>query len=100
MLFGCSTANFGPLSRGQPQSPDVNHCILHFRPEGHREPRNKVGSLSLAERLVGIEPGTFQFLVQRLNPLIHSPKISYFERGLSKNIENVNFIFSFKPSPF
>ena len=33
-------ANFGPLSRGQPHSPNVNHCIfLHFRPEGHREPR-------------------------------------------------------------
>ena len=27
-------------------SADVNHCILHFRPKGHREPRNEVGSLS------------------------------------------------------
>ena len=36
LLFGCPTANFGPLSRGQPHSPDVNHCVLHFRPEGHR----------------------------------------------------------------
>ena len=35
-------ANFGPLSRGQPHSPDVNHCVLHFRPEGHREPRCEV----------------------------------------------------------
>ena len=68
-------ANFGPLSRGQPHSPDVNHCVfLHFRPEGHREPRNEVGSLSLAEHLVGFEPGTFQFLLQRLNPLGHSPQ--------------------------
>ena len=33
------TANFGPLSRGQPHSPDVNHCVLHIQPEGHREPR-------------------------------------------------------------
>ena len=39
LLFGCPTANFGPLSRGQPHSPDVNHCVLHIRPEGHREPR-------------------------------------------------------------
>ena len=24
-------------------SPDVNHCVfLHFRPEGHPEPRNEV----------------------------------------------------------
>ena len=23
-------ANFGPLSRGQPDLPNVNHCVLHF----------------------------------------------------------------------
>ena len=28
LLFGCPTANFGPLSRGQPQSPYVNHCVF------------------------------------------------------------------------
>ena len=67
-------ANFGPLSRGQPHSPDVNHCVLHFRPEGHREPRSEVGSLSPAERLLGFEPGNFRFLQQRLNPLGHSPQ--------------------------
>ena len=27
-------------------------------------------------------------------------KIMYFERGLSKSIKKVNFIFSFEPSPF
>ena len=27
-------------------------------------------------------------------------KIRYFERGLSKTLEKVNFIFSFEPSPF
>ena len=64
-------ANFGPLSRGQPHSPDVNHCVLHFRPEGHREPHNEVGSLSPAEHLVGFELETFQFLLQCLNPLGH-----------------------------
>ena len=74
LLFGCPMANFGPLSRGQPHSPDVNHCVLHFRPEGHREPRNEVGSLSPAKRLLGFEPGTFQFLVQCLDPLDHSPQ--------------------------
>ena len=53
-------------------SLDVNQDVLDFRPEGHREPRNKVGSLSPAERLLGFESGTFQFLLQRLNPLGHS----------------------------
>ena len=56
-FFNCYLA--APLSRGQPHSPDVNHCILHFQPEGYREPHNEVGTLSLAERLVGFEPGTF-----------------------------------------
>ena len=37
-------ANFGPLSRGQPQSPDVNHCISHIPPEGHQEPREVIGN--------------------------------------------------------
>ena len=27
-------------------------------------------------------------------------RIRYFERGLSKTFEKVNFILSFKPSPF
>ena len=44
-------------------------AFVHTQPEGHREPRNEVGSLSPAEHLVGFEPGTFQFLLQRLNPL-------------------------------
>ena len=59
MLFGCPKANFGPLSRGEPHSPAANHCVLHLRPKGHREPRNKVGTLSPAERLVGFQPVTF-----------------------------------------
>ena len=73
LLLGCPTANFGPLSRGQPHSPDVNHCVFHFRSEGHQEPRSEVGFLSPAEHLVRFEPGTFRFLLQRLNPLGHSP---------------------------
>ena len=68
-------ANFGPLSRVQPHSLDVNHCVLHFRPKGHWDPRGKVGSLSLSKCLVGFEPGSFEFLVQCLNPLIHSPHL-------------------------
>ena len=38
--------------------------IFWFRPEGHREPCNEVGSLSQAEHPVGFEPGTFRFLSQ------------------------------------
>ena len=37
-----------------------------FRPEGHREPRNEVGSLSPAEYLLVFEPRTFLSLSQRL----------------------------------
>ena len=48
-------------------------AYVHNRPEGHREPRNEVGSLSPAEHLAGFEPGTFRFLFQCLNPLGHSP---------------------------
>ena len=43
--------------------------VLHIWPEGHQESRNKVGSLNPAEPLVGFELQTFQFLLQRLNPL-------------------------------
>ena len=71
-FFNCYLAaprpTFGPLSRGQPHSPDVNHFVLYFRPEGHQEPPSKVGSLSPAKHLVGFEPGTFWFLLRRLNP--------------------------------
>ena len=30
LLIGCPMANFGPFTKGQPHSPDVNHCVLHF----------------------------------------------------------------------
>ena len=36
LLFDCPMANFGPLSRGHSYSPNVNHCVLHFRPEGYQ----------------------------------------------------------------
>ena len=49
------------IEGGQPHPPDVNYCILHIRPEGDREPRNEVGSLSPAEHPVGFEPRTFRF---------------------------------------
>ena len=48
--------------------------FVQFRPEGHREPSNEVGSLNLVKRLVGFEPGTFR--LQRFKPLGHSPQIN------------------------
>ena len=39
--------------------PILITTFLHVRPESHREPRNKVGSLSPTKRLLGFEPGTF-----------------------------------------
>ena len=41
---------FWPLSMGKPHSLDVNHCVLHIQSEG----RNMVRSISMAERLVGL----------------------------------------------
>ena len=55
-------------------------AFAHIQPEGHLEPRNEVGSLSPAERLAGFEPGTFRFLLQRLNPLGHSPQVHVFSQ--------------------
>ena len=59
LLFGCPMANFGPLSRGQPHAPDVNHCITQFQLEDHQEPCNEVGFLSPTKCLVGFDLGTF-----------------------------------------
>ena len=61
------------IIEGTDSLTNVNHCVLRLRPEGHREPCSEVESLSPAERLVGFEPGTFRFLLQRSNPLGHSP---------------------------
>ena len=73
LLFGCPTVNFGLLLKGQPYSPDFSHCVLHFWPKGHRKSNNEVGSLNLADCLVGFETGSVQFLL-RVNPLGHSPQ--------------------------
>ena len=53
----------------------MNGTPLHFRPGLQRGPRSGVGSLGSAERLVGFEPRAFRFLLQRLNPLGHSPRV-------------------------
>ena len=45
-----------------------------------------------------LAPGPFFILVN--NPKQILLKIRYLERGLSKTLQKVNFIFSFKPIPF
>ena len=53
-------SSLGHCQGGNPTN--INHCVQIFvRPEGHREPRNEFGSLRLAERLVGFEPGSYRF---------------------------------------
>ena len=65
-------ANVGPLKRDQPHSHDVYLSVtISFRPEGHREPRNEVETLSQAKHLVGFEPGTLRF---NLNALTHQTR--------------------------
>ena len=64
-FFNCYLAAPRPTS-GHYRGDSLTHpmlitAFLHIRPEGHREPRSEVGSLSPAERLVGFEPGTFRF---------------------------------------
>ena len=68
-------------------------CVLHIRPEGHREPHSEVRSLGPAERLVGFQPGIFRFWSQRLNLLSHSPQsilISLLK--LIRNISKYHFL--------
>ena len=63
-FFNCYLADPQPtLGHSQGDSltnPMLIAAFYLIRPEGHREPRNEVGSLSPAERLAGFESGTFQ----------------------------------------
>ena len=82
-VFNCYLAapqpTLGHYRGGSLTHPMLITCVLHIWPEGHREPRNKVGSLSPVERLVGFEPGTFRFWSKPLNPLGHSPQNRPFD---------------------
>ena len=57
-------------------NPMLITVFVQVRPEGHGECHNEVGSLNPVEHLAGFEPGTFQFWLQRLNPLGHSPSFA------------------------
>ena len=62
-FFNCYLAVPRPTlghSRGDSlTNPMLITAFSTIQPEGHREPHNKVWSLSPAERLVGFELGTF-----------------------------------------
>ena len=60
-------------------NPMLITAFIHIWPKGHREPCNEVGSLSPAERLASFELGTFRFLLQRVNPLGHTPQVDWSE---------------------
>ena len=81
LFFNCYLAVPWP-TLGHSQGHSLTNLMLitafvHIQPEGHWEPRNEVGSLSPVKHLAGFEPGTFQFLLQHLNPLSHS----FLDRG-------------------
>ena len=53
VLFGYPLANFGPLPRAQPHSPNLHHSVyVKFQPKSHWEPPNKIWFLNPAKRLV------------------------------------------------
>ena len=46
-MFGCPKTNFWSLSRGQPHSPDINHCVfiifwlkIHWKPHNNDSLKN------------------------------------------------------------
>ena len=73
LFFYCYLATprptLGHYRGGSLTHPMLITCALHILPDGHREPRSEVGSLSPAKCLVGFEPETFRFWSQRLNQL-------------------------------
>ena len=68
----------GPLSRRQPHEPYVVRLrYVNYRPEDHREPRNEVRSLSLAECLGGFDSSDSFTMPQPFRPL--SPCNTYLK---------------------
>ena len=63
--FNCylaaSRSTLGHYRGDRLTQPMLITTFERFRPEGHRESRKGVGSLSQADRLVGFELGTFRF---------------------------------------
>ena len=77
--------------------PILITAIVKFRAEGHREPRNKFGSLSQVEGPVEFKAGIFRFLSQRLNPLGHELELP--QRIIAEKRTN-NIIFEIRMREF
>ena len=92
-LFGCPTANFGSLLRGQPDSHDFS---ITFLTKGQRDPRFK-GSLTRtymllgsAEYLVGVWTGNICICSQCIHPLGQLPKRPLSLKTQSSMLTRVN----------
>ena len=88
---------------GQYWGDSLTHPMLitafsHFQPEGHQEPHNEVGSLSLTTCLVGFEPGTFQFWLIHLNPLGHSPPSDCFIEQVWAGLTLSAYTYNYQPT--
>ena len=94
-LFVCHKANFRPMRGGTLTHPVLITAQVLFRPEGHQEPRNKVGLQILAEKTVELELGTFQNRKKRAIPLYHSPKILLPSWNCSIAVFSFVFLFLF-----
>ena len=94
-------ANFGPLSKGQPHSPNVNHHIIQFQHEGHWELHKKVGFLSPVECLVGFEQQNFWYYhnMSTHYATLLTPLPSYYGFCHFLNSENISSWFFFKVDP-
>ena len=57
-LLGCPKVIFRPLQGGNHSHSMLIAALFHTRPEGHREPRNEIGSLISAERNSAIPTGS------------------------------------------
>lgn len=91
LLFGCSIVDFGQLLRCSLTHPMLITAFVKFHPEGRWEHRYEVGSLSPAEHPVGLDPSTFQFLSQRLNPPGYSPR-KWIESDVTDTFKANNLI--------
>ena len=87
LLLACPTVNSGKFFRGQPLSPNVNHCVCQvFQTKVYWKPYNGVGSLSLTKHL-GICTRYLLFRCQCLNnQLGHSSLNNMYLRLLRASI--------------
>ena len=79
LLFGCPTANFGPLSWRQPHSTDINHLLFTY--STRRSQGASWGWVPKPGRAPsGVWTWNFRIWSQRLNPLghSHSPYLAVF----------------------